>query len=288
METLRIAFLKMQISEIMEPSIEKKQARGYGIAVAISAVIARKWIQILISVLMPILFSIYFVKDTQSISLGGINEFILQTWLWLLFSTGVIAYISWRMAKYLNRTLPFRGFVISSTIIFVLCYIGLHNIHFGNDGHYLYMYVIYVVTSYTAMFLGLCWNRWINKASPEEQKEINVFIDSLYPSIKIVSDYGAVLEKTSEERLLSVPESRLPHSKEKIKNAIGGVEFFIEKALNDESFGKLFIENHDNFGFDKTQAEYLLSEKYRELLKTCLACLDVFVSDEEAEKGNEQ
>ncbi len=170
--------------------------------------------QIFISILTPILFSIYFLKDAQSITLEGINMFIFQSWTWLLFSIGIIAYVSWLVAKYLDRDHPFRGFVIASTTLFVLCFAGQHNIRFGNDddaygysdssgtdvldteskesqagvakekkkqgypklrfgskaeydkhlelvkkGHYLYMYLLYVSTSYSAMFLGLCWNR---------------------------------------------------------------------------------------------------------------------------------
>jgi len=171
----------------------------------------RKWFQIFTSLLVPILFSIYFIKDVQSISIEGVSEYILQTWPWLCFSSGIIAFISWFVAKYLDRTYPFRGFLITSTVFFVLLFCCRHGIPLGNSddaygdnesvntevlnateskdgqadlikskkqtylfesqaeydrhlelvkkGHYLYMYLLYVSTSHTAMFLGLRWKR---------------------------------------------------------------------------------------------------------------------------------
>lgn len=299
----------------------------------------RKWFQIFISIITPILFSIYFLKDAQSITLEGINVFIFQDWTWLLFSIGLIGYSSWHASEYLDRDHPFRGFLITSTIFFVLCFCGQHGIHFGNDddaygyndvngievlnaefeeaqtdagkekkrqrypklrfgsqdeydrhkeavegGLYLFLYIRCVAISYTAMFLGLCWNRRTNKTSTREQEKIKEFINQIWASIKIVSDYGAVLEKKSEEELVFVPESRLPHSKEKIINAIRCVELFIEKALSDESLKKNFFLHPAAVFFDKTGAEYIFSEKYRKSLKVGLIYLVTFVSDELAEK----
>ena len=125
------------------------------------------------------------------------------------------------------------------------------------------------------------------KLVAKEQKAKET-LTKLHGSIKIVSNYGAVIEETSEEKLLFIPESRLPYSREEIANAIITVELFIETALNDGILKKLLIEKHNSFFFDKAQAEYILSEKYRESLKTCFALLDMFVSNEEAEKRNEQ
>ena len=155
---------------------EKKEARGYGIATAILAIItfslsfthikilmiiggfsllglvgtgwqflfhgstaismalqgtSRLLFQIFISIATPILFSIYFLKDAQSINLEGLFWFTVN--VWLLLPIGIIAYISWLVAKYLDRGHPFRGFLIASTIIFVICFCGQHGIRFGND-----------------------------------------------------------------------------------------------------------------------------------------------------------
>lgn len=109
------------------------------------------------------------------------------------------------------------------------------------------------------------------------------FLDSLHVSINIVSDYGTILQAKDEGEFPSISESSLPHSRRKIVDAITFVESFIEVVLNDGSFRKLFLEKHDSFRFDKTQAEYILSEKYRESLKTGLAYLEGLVSVETAE-----
>jgi hypothetical protein len=89
--------------------------------------------QIFISILTPIPFSIYFLKDTQSITLEGINVFLFQEWTWSLFSIGFVGYFSWLVAKYLDKDHPFRGFVIASTVFFVICFFSQHGIRFGND-----------------------------------------------------------------------------------------------------------------------------------------------------------
>jgi len=106
------------------------------------------------------------------------------------------------------------------------------------------------------------------------------FLDNLHASINIVSDYGTLLQTRDEGEFLSISESSLPHSRRKIADAITLVESFIEVVLNDGSFRKLFLEEHESFRFDKSQAEYLLSEKYRESLRTSLAYLEKLVSDE--------
>jgi hypothetical protein len=89
------------------------------------------------------------------------------------------------MAKYLDRSYPFKGFLIVSTVIFLFLFVSQRGISPDNNliksekitylfesqadydrhlelvkkGHFLYMYLLYVGTSYTIMFLGLCWRR---------------------------------------------------------------------------------------------------------------------------------
>ena len=128
-------------------------------------------------------------------------------------------------------------------------------------------------------------NKEIKAKTEKNSKETEDFLDNLHNSINIVSDYGAVLKTRDEGEFLSISESRLPHSIKEIVYAIILVESFIETVLNDDSFRKVFIEDHDSFRFDKAQAEYLLSEKYRESLKTGLAYLERLASDEKAEEG---
>ncbi len=93
------------------------------------------------------------------------------------------------------------------------------------------------------------------------------------------------MQTSKEGELVFMPEFQLPHRREEIVNAIKTVESFIETTLNDDVLKEMFIEKHNDFFFNKAQAEYILSEKYRESLKTGLAFLDSFVSEEKAEKG---
>ncbi|MBS1258223.1 MAG: hypothetical protein MAG551_01276 [Candidatus Scalindua arabica] len=125
----------------------------------------------------------------------------------------------------------------------------------------------------------------INKELEKSSIETKGFLDNLHASINIVSDYGTILQTRDEGEFLSISESMLPHSKRKIVDAIILVESFIEIVLNDDSFREVFIENHDSFRFDKSQAEYLLSEKYRESLKTGLAYLEGLPPSEQAERS---
>jgi len=90
--------------------------------------------QIFISIVTPILFSIYFLKDVQSITVEGINVFIFKGWIWVLPPIGIVGYFSWIASKYLDRNHPFRGFIIASTIIFVICFLSRHGgIYNGSD-----------------------------------------------------------------------------------------------------------------------------------------------------------
>ncbi len=155
-----------------------------------------------------------------------------------------------------------------------------------------YIIVIIFIVLFFAIWLWLVIKQSakradkINKEMEKGSIEADSFLDDLHDSINIVSDYGAILQTRDEDEFPSISESSLPHSRKKIVDAIMFVESFIETVLNDESFREELIENHDYFRFDKTQAEYLLSEKYRESLKTGLAYLDGLVSVETAEKGS--
>jgi hypothetical protein len=154
-----------------------------------------------------------------------------------------------------------------------------------------------IVVSFIVIFFAICiWlaikhsAKGADRINKEKEKnrmnddpiEAEGFLDNLHDSINIVSDYGAILQTKNEGEFLSISESSLPHSRKEIVDAIISVESFIEVVLNDDSFRKSFIENPDYFRFDKTQAEYILSEKYGESLKTGLAYLEGLVSVEKA------
>jgi len=60
----------------------------------------------------------------------------------------------------------------------------------------------------------------INKEREKSSIETEGFLDNLHASINIVSDYGTILQTRDEGEFLSISESRLPHSKRKIIDAM--------------------------------------------------------------------
>jgi len=115
----------------------------------------------------------------------------------------------------------------------------------------------------------------------ETTKEI---LGCLGASLKIIISYQKFLQTNDENEFVFMAESRLPHNREKIKNAIRIVDSFIEQALDDEeNLMEPLIEHFEVL--DKESARYIFSEKYREVLKGYLSILDCIVSDEKAELG---
>jgi hypothetical protein len=144
--------------------------------------------------------------------------------------------------------------------------------------------VTYIIVIIFVVLILTIWTKWWIKYI-RINKETKNILDVLHVSMKIVNDFGQFLQTKDEDELVFMAESKLPHSREKIRNAIGCVDYFIEKALNDESLKERFIEHPNSILFENEGAEYFISEKYREVLKSSLAWLDVFVSNELAEKG---
>jgi hypothetical protein len=142
---------------------------------------SRRWFQILVSVAVPILLSLYFIKDAPSLTLRGIFGHMLSAWY--LIPVGLIGYVSWAAADQLNREHPFRGFLIACAVIFVICFMGHRGIyseyddyensfmHFDEEaakraaetGRYFGRFLVYVVTSYVAMLMKMHRRRTPNK-----------------------------------------------------------------------------------------------------------------------------
>jgi hypothetical protein len=119
---------------------------------------------------------------------------------------------------------------------------------------------------------------------PEYQEKIKGILGCLGASLKIIISYQEFLRTNNENEFVFMSESRLPHNREKIKNAIGIVDSFIEQALDDEEkLMKPLIEHFE--ALNKEFAKYIISEKYREVLKGYLSILDCIVSNEKAEQG---
>ncbi len=134
----------------------------------------RRRFQIAISIVIPALLSLYFIKDATSVSLKG--TFVHMFSPWFLIPFGIIAYGSWWSADFLDPDHPFRGFLISCAIIFIICFLGHNGIYGEYDdymesnswyienekanraaetGRYFGQFLVYVIISYGAMLIKL-------------------------------------------------------------------------------------------------------------------------------------
>ncbi|MBI3570634.1 MAG: hypothetical protein HY082_05970 [Gammaproteobacteria bacterium] len=135
---------------------------------------ARRWFQLAVSIVVPLVLSLYFLRDTPSITIYGLFGHLLSPWFLIPFV--LIGYISWAAADLLNREHPFRGFLIATATIFVICFMGHSGIYGETDyysdettfirdseaaeravqtGRYFGQFLIYMVVSYTAMLIKL-------------------------------------------------------------------------------------------------------------------------------------
>jgi phosphoglycerol transferase MdoB-like AlkP superfamily enzyme len=136
--------------------------------------VARHKFQIFISVALPTLLSLYFIKDTAVVTVEGLLGHMRSIWFFL--PIGIITYVSWTAADQLHREHPFRGFLIACAVIFVLCYMGHHGIYSEHDdytdtsstyidkeaaqrarstGRYFGQFWVYITVSYGAMLIKM-------------------------------------------------------------------------------------------------------------------------------------
>lgn len=73
--------------------------------------VAQRRFKIAFAVVVPLLLSLYSIKDATSISLQGIMGHMFS--LWFLVALGIMAYVSWAAADQLNPDHPFRGVLIT-------------------------------------------------------------------------------------------------------------------------------------------------------------------------------
>jgi len=146
-------------------------------ATAVSMILegkARQRFQVGISLAVPGILSVYFVKDATSVTWGGVLGQMISAWY--LIPIGMIGYLSWVAANQLDEQHPFRGFLISVGVLFVICFMGYKGIYSQYDdftegssthidkeaarraaetGRYFGQFLVYVAVSYLAMFLNL-------------------------------------------------------------------------------------------------------------------------------------
>ena len=135
---------------------------------------SRTYFQVAVSIIFPVALSLYFLASSSPVSVGSMFSHLFS--LWFLIPLLVIGYTSKRAAMVVNRRLPFRSFLIASTIIFAICFMGHNGIVSEYDdstesnytfidkesaksatesGRYFGQFLVYVLVSYGAMLWGL-------------------------------------------------------------------------------------------------------------------------------------
>lgn len=75
--------------------------------------------QVAISLAAPVVFTLFLASGADAVPIETLWRMLTP---WLLIPLGIIAWICWFAGGQLNREHPFRGFLIASTVLFVLCW----------------------------------------------------------------------------------------------------------------------------------------------------------------------
>ena len=142
------------------------------IACALTGELRRRF-QVGISILVPAVMSLYFFKDMPVVTYEGVMGHMFNVPSFVMLC--ITGYVSWSLANLLDRDLPFRGFQIACTVLFVPCFMGHNEIGFMNDydgsstiitdkesatyaketGRYFGQFLGYIAVAYAGMFLKL-------------------------------------------------------------------------------------------------------------------------------------
>lgn len=138
----------------------------------------RGYFQVAISILFPLCASLLFLRDTPEFRFDYLTDSFSSPWI--LIPLGIIAYFSYISGNHLDIYHPFRGFVISSTVLFVFFYIRSKGVYVETDndlegssyfvdkdaakhaattGKYFLHYIASVMFSYAGLLLGRHKNR---------------------------------------------------------------------------------------------------------------------------------
>jgi hypothetical protein len=134
--------------------------------------------QVAVAIAVPIALSFYFIHRTPELTASGVFGPALTPWF--LLPVAIIGYASWHGAAQLDSEHPFRGFLVASTVLFVICLFGYYGIYSEFDeqtetsiqyidkeaaalaaqsGRYFGQFLIYVAISYIAMLTKLKLNQ---------------------------------------------------------------------------------------------------------------------------------
>ena len=130
--------------------------------------------QVTVSIVLPLILAFYFIIDTPVVTVWGLVGHMLSPWY--LIPIVLIAYFGWWGTDLLDKEQPFRGFIVATTVLFVICVLGYHGIYsevdYANDdrytgidkeaaaeavrsGRYFGQFLFYVCVSYVAMLAKL-------------------------------------------------------------------------------------------------------------------------------------
>ena len=142
----------------------------------------RTQFQVAVALAVPIAFTVFLASRADAVPLETLLDMLTP---WLLIPLGVIGWVCWSAGSQLNREHPFRGFLIASAVLFVLCFMwsmGMTSESDGEDsytyldkekakraretGEYVWRFVLYVTIAYVALFLRWCKTQ--PSASPQE------------------------------------------------------------------------------------------------------------------------
>lgn len=87
--------------------------------------------QAAVAVSFPLGLSIYFLHEVETFTFTGLTDRFGS--LWVLLALGLVSYFGWALADQLDRRYPVRGFIIASSILFVVHFFGYHGIHSTQD-----------------------------------------------------------------------------------------------------------------------------------------------------------
>jgi len=141
----------------------------------------RTQFQVCLSLAVPIAFTRFLASRADVVPFQTLLDMFTP---WLLIPLGVIGWVCWLTGSQLNREHPFRGFLIASAVLFVLCFISAMGMTTESDGEgsyafldpdkakraretgvYVWGFVLCVTVAYVALFLR--WCRTQQSASPE-------------------------------------------------------------------------------------------------------------------------